>query len=231
MLDDDAVAAALPLPAACSLSLPGCLPGLQVDYLLVQYIMQATNIRLKWASPRAVSWSFLASDLLCLIIQSVGAAIVFGGDGRPGTAPGQALGRGLLILGLALQLAFFALFTLVTVRVFRIYSAAVAVKTAGQSQPGAQCVAVREAGTIEAALWCLFGTIALLSVRNIYRFAEFVEGFDGWLAGNEPCFYVFDSVMILGIIIVFTVWHPGKLLMRAMDKVHTTRDGDVIEGA
>lgn len=181
--------------------------------------MQVTNIRLRWLSPKAVSYLFLASDVLCLMIQSIGAAVALGGDG----VSGAATGRALLIVGLALQLAFFALFTLVAMRVDWVYKRSVA-KAAGQparvsvsetkqEQEEVGAVVLSKAGSVESAIFCLYSTIGLLSLRNVYRFVEFVQGFDGYLATNEWFFYVFDAVLILGAIVIFNVKHPGKDLL------------------
>jgi hypothetical protein len=144
---------------------------------------QVTNIELRWLSPKAVSYLFLASDVLCLMIQSIGAAVALGGNG----VSGAATGRALLIVGLALQLAFFALFTLVAMRVHSVYNRSVAkaagqrpVRVAGsktkadtaaaaeeaghQEAEAGRAVVLSKVGSVESAIFCLYSTIGLLYV-------------------------------------------------------------------
>jgi hypothetical protein len=98
-----------------------------------------TNIRLRWISPKAISNLFLASDILCLLIQSSGAAII---------TSSYDLGIKLLLAGLALQLGFFALFIILSLHANRIYTAnlAKAMQRCGRS-------GVRTARLQTLALW------------------------------------------------------------------------------
>lgn len=41
---------------------------------------------------------------------------------------------------------------------------------------------------------------------------EFCTGFDGYLATHEWNFYVFESVIILPIFVLFNIWHPARYI-------------------
>ena len=160
---------------------------------------QLADVRLSWASPRAISWLFLASDIFCLMIQSTGAALT-------SSVESYQTAKGLLLVGLALQLAFFALFGLLCGYVgrqstLRHQQQAPAAPGAGVSQD-----------SVRKMVWVLYSTIGLLTIRNAYRFAEFAQGFDGPIAASEPAFYMLDSVLILATFVIFSAYHPGRLM-------------------
>ena len=62
-------------------------------------------------------------------------------------------------------------------------------------------------------LYMIYTSIALITVRIIYRFVEFSSGFDGPVPHTESLFYVFDSVPMLTAIVMFNVYHPGRVLV------------------
>lgn len=51
-------------------------------------------------------------------------------------------------------------------------------------------------------------------IRNLVRAIEYVQGFHGFISENEPMLYIFDSALMLGVMILLGVLHPGKLLGR-----------------
>ncbi|KAK4232612.1 RTA1 like protein-domain-containing protein [Podospora fimiseda] len=52
----------------------------------------------------------------------------------------------------------------------------------------------------------------LIFIRCIYRFIEFVEGVEGYVIKAEWMFWVFEAAMMVGCVVVFCFWHPGKEL-------------------
>ncbi len=49
-------------------------------------------------------------------------------------------------------------------------------------------------------------------VRSIFRVVEYLQGFDGYLLSHEAYLYVFDSVLMLVLLVVFNVVHPSEVV-------------------
>jgi hypothetical protein len=142
---------------------------------------------------RLARWAagfFTASDILCLCLQGGGGAMLSSTD-----LDTMEMGRKLLLVGLFLQLFFFGAFTVLTARLY-----------------AAPHYGFRHAKAWRPLFATLFITIALLTIRNIFRVVEFVQGFDGYLASHEVYFYVFDCIPILLCTLLFTQYFYGLYL-------------------
>ena len=62
-------------------------------------------------------------------------------------------------------------------------------------------------------LYLVYAAVALITVRIIFRLAEFAAGRDGPIAHTESYFYVFDALPMLTAIAMFNVYHPGRALV------------------
>jgi hypothetical protein len=60
-------------------------------------------------------------------------------------------------------------------------------------------------------LIALYVSSALIMIRSIFRVAEFIQGKDGYLLGHEWFMYVFDTVLMLGVMALFCWIHPGEI--------------------
>ena len=162
-----------------------------VDYEAVGKLMklgQGTG-RLR---PGLVAKLFFGSDILCLLIQVGGAGMT-----AKQTPTAQRLSRNLLIAGLALQLGFFSLFTVLTVYVHqnRKYN-------------------LRGVPALRNVWICLYSTIIILYIRSIYRLIEFVAGYHSAVATKELYFYILDFLMIVLCVVLFSVYHYGLYLRK-----------------
>ena len=61
-------------------------------------------------------------------------------------------------------------------------------------------------------LSALYTGSALLLVRNTFRVIEYIQGNDGYLLRNEVWLYIFDAVLMFGLMFVLNVVHPGEVL-------------------
>lgn len=61
----------------------------------------------------------------------------------------------------------------------------------------------------------MIASVVLIWVRNLVRVIEFAQGFYGAITQNEAMIYVFDAFLMLSIMILFTVWHPVRLVRKA----------------
>ncbi|KAL5338328.1 RTA1 like protein [Aspergillus crustosus] len=61
------------------------------------------------------------------------------------------------------------------------------------------------------SLYMLYILGALIMIRSVFRIVEYVLGTDGYPLRHEWTLYVFDSVPMLVVMVVFFVWYPSKL--------------------
>ncbi|KXZ51322.1 hypothetical protein GPECTOR_13g809 [Gonium pectorale] len=174
------------------------------DYIMVGRLMtqgDASKLRIK---PHWVARLFTASDIISLVVQSGGAGLI--SSDNPST---QKMGTGVMLVGLALQLGFFSCFTVIAVYVHK-----------------SRVFALRNAEYWRPVFLCMYLTIALMYVRNIFRVAEFATGYDGYLASHEVFFYVFDFAVLFVCICVFCCYHYGFYPVPEYDSdaVHPMRD-------
>lgn len=57
----------------------------------------------------------------------------------------------------------------------------------------------------------LYAASALIMVRNIVRLVEYVQGNDGYVLGHEVFLYVFDALLMSGVVGGFNVIHPSEV--------------------
>jgi hypothetical protein len=107
-----------------------------------------------------VSSAFIAIDVLALVVQAVGITIWASskGSGEPKQSE-ISLGSWITVGGLAIQLVSFILFTVLAVWV--------------QIHPG-NCL--RSTRGHKKLFTGIYLTITFITVRNIFRFVEFIQG-------------------------------------------------------
>ncbi|KAH8900810.1 RTA1-domain-containing protein [Thozetella sp. PMI_491] len=57
-------------------------------------------------------------------------------------------------------------------------------------------------------------SVTMIWIRNLVRAIEFVQGFHGFISENEAMMYVFDATLMLLVLVLFVVLHPGRLIRR-----------------
>lgn len=60
-------------------------------------------------------------------------------------------------------------------------------------------------------LGALYTGSALILVRSVYRFIEYLEDDGGYLITHEAFAYVFDALLMLAVLIVFFWVHPSEI--------------------
>ncbi|MCJ1281756.1 hypothetical protein MMC26_001079 [Xylographa opegraphella] len=137
---------------------------------------------------------FVMGDVLSFGVQAAGGGIMAGG-----TEASFNSGQTVVVVGLILQIVFFSLFTVVAFvfnhRLRRAFS-----KTATEA-----------GGTHQKHLNALYLSSLLIMVRSIFRVVEYALGNDGYLMQHEWFLYVFDAVLMVGVMVVFLVVHPGQV--------------------
>lgn len=134
-----------------------------INYTVIGRLLRASGQRIGCLSPRWVTRMFLLSDVLTFFVQGGG-----GGMLAIQSDAAQAAGQAIVLVGLAIQIAFFTAF------VCTIHAVG--------TQPR---FGVVQLPSLRPVLHCLYVTIGLLFIRNIYRLVEFASGIESPVVTNE----------------------------------------------
>ncbi|KAJ8112771.1 hypothetical protein OPT61_g4938 [Boeremia exigua] len=170
------------------------------------YMMLGRTIRLADAasisriSPRWCTRIFVAADISTLIVQGLGASLM--GTMKLSLA---LAGEKVVIAGLALQVATFIVFLIVSVDFhFRM-------KHTSKSSHDTVHDAWRK------MLHILYTLSALILLRCVFRLIEYSMGNAAYLISHEWTLYVFDGVPMLAVLSLLFMWRPTE------DHKHATR--------
>lgn len=108
-------------------------------------------------------------------------------------------GQKIVVTGLFIQIIFFGLF-IVTAFTFHLRMRKV---------PTGRVTA--EVLPWQKHLFALYISSAFIMVRSIMRVIEFVQGNKGYVFSHEWFLYVFDALLMLGVMSLFCWVHPGEI--------------------
>lgn len=177
--------------AAVLLVLPP-IPLAVINYVAVGKLMRATGVHFGRLQPQHVARLFLASDVICLVVQGQGATML------TGTGFGSAAaGKAVILAGLVLQLGFFSAFVVLALALQRSAAARLA-----------------RVPALRRVFGVLYATVTLLYTRNVSRAVEFAQMTDraAYTTTHEWLFYVFNAIAIAAVVALYTVWHFAALL-------------------
>lgn len=147
--------------------------------------------------PSRLTKTFLAGDIISFYIQGGGGGLTAAGARSTGTGPNLALiGQWVVVGGLILQIIIFGLFCLTAVKFHKRYQRAVLAPAWPEWK---------------SMMHMLYFVSGLIMVRNLFRTIEFVTGTDGYLQGHEWTLYVFDTILMFLVLIVFFFFHPSRI--------------------
>jgi hypothetical protein len=118
----------------------------------------------------------------------------------------------MVLVGLAIQLIAFCVFSYVAFAFHRRLKVA-------PTQQSHEC----DPDWVKV-MKMLYSTSALIIIRSVFRLVEFAVGLDGYLLVNEWPLYVFDTVPMLAVCIIFFWWYPDCLA-----GVRTKNKGEAVE--
>lgn len=149
--------------------------------------VRADNLSL--VQPRKLTRTFVLGDVLSFMVQGSAAGLMVTGDNAK-------MGEGIVIGGLMIQIIVFGLFAATAV-VFK--------KRISRSPTPESCDA---SVPWEKSLRMLFIVSALIMIRSLFRVAEFAMGNDGYILQHEWTMYIFDSVLMFAVMVVYYLWYP-----------------------
>ncbi|CAI4215857.1 unnamed protein product [Parascedosporium putredinis] len=175
-----------------------------VYMILGRLILHLNAASISPISPRWLTKIFVGGDVASFLIQ------VFG-SGMLSNAKTTSTGQTVILIGLIVQILFFGLFMVVTV-VFhrRFVQAGMDLRREPQRR-----------GQIgwKHIIYVLYLVSGLIFVRSVFRLVEYAQGHEGALLSNEVFLYIFDSVLMLGVMVVLLFYHPTKLLTGRKDDI------------
>eukprot|EP01112_Ceratiomyxa_fruticulosa_P018252 TRINITY_DN5805_c0_g1_i2.p1 TRINITY_DN5805_c0_g1~~TRINITY_DN5805_c0_g1_i2.p1 ORF type:complete len:285 (-),score=48.00 TRINITY_DN5805_c0_g1_i2:7-861(-) len=164
--------------------------------LIVQRASNGGTVKgaMSWISPKTISAIFLTSDFVSFGVQGTAAGLLVSND--PETSDH---GRLVMMAGLAIQMVFFSIFAIVTI---------VTHQSTG--------FGLKENKQVRPAFLMLYVTASFLTIRSIYRFAEFAQR-KSYLVDHEIFFYLFDTLVVLGCLITYIFTPLGECLHYDID--------------
>lgn len=146
--------------------------------------------------PKWLTAIFVLGDVLSFFVQAGGGGIMSSSK----TTSAYKLGEKVIVVGLIIQIIWFGVFVVATV-LFNIRI---------QRSPTSQSRSLTSPW--KRLIYVLYGTSALIMIRSIYRVVEYVMGSSGILQEKEVFLYVFDSLPMVLVTILFAAFHPSQVL-------------------
>ncbi|KAL4904307.1 hypothetical protein BDW74DRAFT_185630 [Aspergillus multicolor] len=144
-----------------------------------------------------VTKTFVSGDVVSFLVQGTGAGMMAMGGDMASTA------KGIVIAGLLIQIAVFGFFMVMSV-IFEKRMKRCPTSTSMSMNGG-------QGGDWKSHLYPLYAVSVLIMVRSVFRVIEYAMGQDGYLLANEWPMYVFDAVLMLGVMAIWGRWHPGSI--------------------
>lgn len=160
-------------------------------YMALGRIIRSTGgeryslIRVKWLTK-----TFVSSDVISFLVQGTGSGMMSMGGSMASTA------KGITIAGLVIQLVMFGLF-IVTSVVFE--------KRMDRFSSGTG------SSSWKKHHYALYAVSGLIMARSIFRVIEYAMGQKGYLLSHEWTMYIFDSLLMFAVMVIWAFWHPGAL--------------------
>ena len=141
--------------------------------------------------PDWVTKLFVTGDVVSLMVQGSAAGLML-------MAGHMKMGQSIVIVGLIIQILLFGLFWVIAA-IFHLRM---------RRTPTGACVS-QQVVRWERQIYLLYSVSALVMLRSVFRLIEFIMGQDGYLLTTEWPLYVFDSIPMLVVMIIFSFSYDG----------------------
>jgi hypothetical protein len=156
---------------------------------LKKIILSVKGMKHSIIRPTWLTRLFVTGDVLTLMIQGGAAGMMI-------VTSLASLGQNLVVVGLVLSILMFGLFW-ATAAIFHLRMRKDS--AAGHISPSVKW---------EQSLFMLYAVSSLIMVRSVFRVVEFVLGTDGYPLTHEWTLYIFDSIPMLSVMMIFWYWFP-----------------------
>lgn len=170
-------------------------------YMVYSRVVRAPQAQeFSFISPRWTTIIFVIGDLVTLNVQSGGAGMLADDDRA-------ATGNKIVIAGLILQVILFIGFIICCLVFHLRYKAHLAENDVVSDVAWRSC------------LHMLYWTSMMVLVRNVFRVVEYAMDKEGYLQQYEWPTLVFDSVLMLLVMIAFYIWYPSNLQPKSRESM------------
>ena len=165
-------------------------------YMLLGRLVIAANAGP--ASPIPLRWLtklFVAGDVIAFLGQAAGAGLL-----SAGSLSSAKTGEYIIIAGLGVQVLFFSCFIITGIIIQRRLTI-----THWNLHTGMPIGWVK-------MLYVLYIVSALILIRSLFRIIEYATGYNGYLMHQEVFLYVFDALLMSGVLILLNIYHPCRAI-------------------
>ncbi|KAL4819541.1 putative RTA1 domain protein [Aspergillus spinulosporus] len=160
--------------------------------------------------PKALTVLFVLNDIICLLTQLVGAGLQVTGDEKI-----ISIGNKAVLAGLIFTLFVFGWFIWVVAMFHRRLGVHPTV------------IALDEGvSNWRVYMGVLYGVCGCMVVRNLVRTIEFGSPHGADVRSREVYIYLFDGALMACVMVLWLVWHPGRLI-KAARRVRKGVEGSV----
>ncbi|KAJ4298051.1 hypothetical protein N0V90_005950 [Kalmusia sp. IMI 367209] len=166
------------------------------------------SLRAESYSVVSVRWLtkiFVCGDIISFVVQGTGGGVMVTGNS-------MKTGERIILGGLFVQIIIFGLFVVIAA----MFHARL------KRQPTQ--ASLDRSSTWRSTMVMLYMVSALIMVRSIFRVVEYIMGSDGYPLRNEWTLYVFDAVLMFGVVAAFT-W---RFLGGVVPRKHSNRDAEEV---
>ncbi|KAL3436153.1 putative RTA1 domain protein [Aspergillus tetrazonus] len=161
-------------------------------YMILGRIIRALQAeRLSPVPPKWMTRAFVLGDILSFVVQGSSVGLSVTGRNKGAMA--------VILLSLFIQIVSFGLFGFTSIIFYRRIL----------RNPTSACF--NSNMPWERILHMLNAVSALIMERSIFRVVENAMGTDGYLLRHEWTLYIFDSVPMLVVMVLFYIWYPSGL--------------------
>lgn len=136
---------------------------------------------------------FVCGDVISFIVQASGGGIMSTGNS-------MKLGENIILGGLFVQIVIFGIFA-VTAAIFH-RRLSLQPTRASLDTP---C-------SWKSTMMMLYVVSALIMIRSVFRVVEYILGHDGYPLRNEWTLYIFDALLMFGVVASFALRFPGGVV-------------------
>ncbi|KAI1412932.1 RTA1-domain-containing protein [Hypoxylon sp. FL1857] len=173
--------------------------------------------KLLWIPPRWITPIFVSFDIIALLVQLIGAVSVSGTRATDKDAANKLkIGKDVALVGLAIQMGAFGLFTIIAAR-FHFTSQQFEASLKWRLEEAGSGKAVLVKGTSKKInpnwrhlLYALNVSCILILIRSVFRVVEFAEDSNGAVSKYEVYMYVFDTLPIFLVVASFCIFFPAS---------------------
>jgi hypothetical protein len=141
-------------------------------------------------SPRKLTATFVSGDVLSFLVQG-------GASGLMVTGKNIKIAEGIVIAGLLIQVVMFGLFA-TTAIIFR-----------RRIQRNSTEESLDPRLPWKNSMRMLYIVSTLIMIRSLFRVVEYGLGYDGYPLKHEWTLYIFDTVPMFTVMVVYYFWYPA----------------------